>query len=130
VPASEAEGVHGVSEEENKATSRRYVEEVGNEGKLDLVEEIFDRYLSHQPDGHAQERGPEDVKRFIGEFHQAFPDLHTTIEDQRAEGEKVVTRWMMRGTHQGEFRGIDPSGEQITVTGIGLFRFSGRGQVG
>jgi steroid delta-isomerase-like uncharacterized protein len=130
VPVREAEGVHGVSKEQNKATFRRYVEEVGNEGKLDLVEEIFDRYLSHQPDGHAQERGSEDVKRFIGEFHQAFPDLHTTIEDQRAEGEKVVTRWTMRGTYQGEFRGIDPSGEQITVTGIGLFRFSGRGQGG
>ncbi len=113
-----------MSAEENKAIFRRYVEEVGNEGNLDLADEIFDRYLAHQADGHAEERGPEDVKRFIGEFHQAFPDFHSEIEDQIAEGDKVVTRWTMRGTHQGEFRGIAPTGKQITVTGIGIFRFS------
>ena len=82
---------------------------MGNEGKLDLVKEIFDSHLSHQPDGHAEERGPEDVKRFIGEFHQAFPDFHTTIEEQIAKGDKVVTRWTMRRTQQGEFRGIAPT---------------------
>ena len=113
-----------MSAEENKAIFRRYVEEVSNEGNLDLVDEIFARYVSHQPDGHTEERGPEDVKRFIGEFHQAFPDFHSTIEDQIAEGDKVATRWTIRGTHQGEFRGIAPTGKQITVTGIGIFRFS------
>ena len=113
-----------MSAEENKAIYRRYVEEVSNEGNLDLVDEIFARYVSHQPDGHTEERGPEDVKRFIGEFHQAFPDFHCTIEDQIAEGDKVATRWTIRGTHQGEFRGIAPTGKQITVTGIGIFRFS------
>ena len=118
-----------MSAEENKATFRRYVEEVGNEGNLDLVDEIFDRYLSHQPDGRAEERGPEDVKQFMGEFRQAFPDFHTIVEDQIAEGDKVVTRWTMRGTHQGEFRGIAPTGEQIMVTGIGIFRFSDEGKV-
>ena len=110
--------------EENKAIFRRYVEEVGNEGNLDLVDEIFSDYASHQPDGSVLERGPEDVKRFMGEFRSAFPDFHTTIEDQIAEDDKVVTRWTMRGTHEGEFRGIAPTGKQITVTGIGIFRFS------
>jgi predicted ester cyclase len=128
VPVREAEGVHGVSKEQNKATFRRYVEEVGNEGKLDLVKEIFDSYLSHQPDGHAKERGPEDVKRFIGEFRQAF-DFHSTMEEQIAEGDKVVIRWTIRGTQQGKFRGIAPSGEQITLKGIGIFRFSEEGKV-
>jgi steroid delta-isomerase-like uncharacterized protein len=118
-----------VSVEANKAIFRRYVQEVGNEGKLDLVDEVFDRYVSHQPDGRTLERGPEDVKRFMGEFRQAFPDFHSTIEDQIAEGDKVVTRWTMHGTHQSEFRGIAPTGEQITVTGIGIFRFSDEGKV-
>ena len=129
MPVREAEGVHGVSKEQNKATFRRYVEEVGNEGKLDLVKEIFDSYLSHQPDGHAEERGPEDVKRFIGEFRQAFPDFHSTIEEQIAEEDKIVTRWTMRRTQHGEFRGIAPTGEQITLKGIGIFRFSEEGKV-
>jgi steroid delta-isomerase-like uncharacterized protein len=110
--------------EENKAIFRRYVEEVGNEGNLDLVDEIFADYVSHQPDGSVLERGPEDVKRFMGEFRSAFPDFHTTIEDQIAEGDRVATRWTMHGTHEGEFRGIAPTGGQIRVTGIGIFRFS------
>jgi steroid delta-isomerase-like uncharacterized protein len=113
-----------MSAEKNKAIFRRYVEEVGNEGKLELADEIFDRYLAHQPDGSALERGPEDVKRFMGEFQEAFPDFHTEIEDQIAEDDKVVTRWTMRGTHRREFRGIAPTGNALEITGIGIFRFS------
>jgi hypothetical protein len=59
--------------EENKAIFRRYVEEVTNQGNLELADEIFDRYLAHQPNGSVLERGPEDVKRLLGEFHAAFP---------------------------------------------------------
>jgi len=113
-----------VSSEENKAIFRRYVEEVGNEGRLELADEIFDRYLAHQADGSVLERGPEDVKRFMGEFREAFPDFHSTVEDQIAEGDKVVTRWTMRGTHEGEFRGMPPTGNKLEITGIGIFRFS------
>ncbi len=94
--------------EENKAIFRRYVEEIGNEGDLDLVDELFSDYAAHQPDGSVLERGPEDVKRFMGEVRRAFPDFHSTIEDQIAEGDKVVTRLTMRGTHEVEFRGIAP----------------------
>jgi steroid delta-isomerase-like uncharacterized protein len=109
----------------NKYVFRRYVEEVGNEGNLDLVDEIFDRYVSHQPDGSTSERGPADVKRFLGELREAFPDYRSDIEDQIAEGDKVATRWRMHGTHQGEFRGLAPTGKQVNITGIGIFRFSG-----
>jgi steroid delta-isomerase-like uncharacterized protein len=118
-----------VPAEENKAIFRRYVEELGNEGNFDLADEIFDHYLAHQSDGTTLERGPEDVKRFMGEFRSAFPDFHSTIEDMVAEGDKVVTRWMARGTHQGEFRGIAPTGKEIEMTGIGIFRFSTEGKV-
>jgi hypothetical protein len=62
------------TEEENKAIVRRYVEEMSNQGKLDLVDEIFDRYVSHQPDGSTLERGPEDVKRIRAAHFEAFPD--------------------------------------------------------
>ena len=113
-----------MSAEENKAIFRRYVEGVGNEGNLGLADDIFDRYLAHQPDGSVLERGPEDVKRFMGEFREAFPDFHSEIEDQIAEGDKVVSRWRMHGTHRGEFRGIAPTGIALDITGIGIFRFS------
>jgi hypothetical protein len=55
-----------MSEEENKAIFRRYIEEIPNQGNLKVADEIFDRYLAHQPDGSVLERGPEDVKWFIG----------------------------------------------------------------
>jgi serine phosphatase RsbU (regulator of sigma subunit) len=118
-----------VSTEENKATFRRYVEEVSNQGNFDLAGEIFDTYLAHQPDGLVLERGPEDVKRFQAGFHGAFPDFHATIEDQIAEGDKVMTRWKIRGTLQGEFRGIGHTGKEVEINGIGIFRFSPEGKV-
>jgi serine phosphatase RsbU (regulator of sigma subunit) len=118
-----------VSAEENKAIFRRYVEEVSNQGNLEVAEEIFDRYLAHQPDGTVLERGPEDVKRFQAELRSAFHGLHATIEDQLAEDDRVVTRWRMRGIHHGEFRGIAPTGEEVEINGIGIFRFSPEGKV-
>jgi serine phosphatase RsbU (regulator of sigma subunit) len=118
-----------VSAEENKATFRRYVEEVTNRGNLEVADEIFDRYLAHQPDGTVLERGPEDVKRFQAELRSAFHGLHATIEDQLAEDDRVVTRWRMRGIHHGEFRGIAPTGEEVEINGIGIFRFSPEGKV-
>jgi steroid delta-isomerase-like uncharacterized protein len=117
------------TEEVNKAIFRRYVEEVSNQGKLELADEIFDRYRSHQPDGSVLERGPEDVKRFQAEFREAFDDFHAAVEDQIAEGDKVVTRWTIRGTHRGEFRGIAPTGKELAIRGIGIFRFSSEGKV-
>ncbi len=68
---------------------RCYIEEVSSQKNLELANEIFDCYLAHQPDGSVLERSPEDVKRLLSVFHAAFPDFHSTIEDQIAGG----TRW-------------------------------------
>jgi serine phosphatase RsbU (regulator of sigma subunit) len=118
-----------VSTEENRAIFRRYIEEVWNQTNLELVDEIFDRYISHQPDGSTLERGPEDVKRFVGEFRTAFPDLRLSIDDQIAEGDKVMIRETARGTHQGELRGMAPTGEEVEIPGMAVFRFSSEGKV-
>jgi steroid delta-isomerase-like uncharacterized protein len=115
--------------EENKAIFRRYAEEVGNQQNFELVDEIFERYISHQPDGSTLVRGPEDVKRFHREFHSAFSDFHINIEDQIAEGDKVVSRYTMRGTHQRAFRGMAPTGKEIEIKGVTIFRFSPEGKV-
>ncbi len=114
-----------MSTDENKATFRRYVEEGWARGNVEVADEVFaDRYVAHQPDGSQEERGPEDVKQFLRQYREAFPDLEITVEDQIAGGDKVVTRWASRGTHQGEFRGIAPTGNEVSLTGIGIFRFS------
>jgi serine phosphatase RsbU (regulator of sigma subunit) len=117
------------TEEENKAIVRRYVEEISNEGNLDLVDEIFDRYVSHQPDGSTLERGPEDVKRIRAAHFEAFPDERVSIEEQIAEGDKVVSRMTVRGTHQRGFRGMAPTGKEVEIKGISIFRFSEEGKV-
>jgi steroid delta-isomerase-like uncharacterized protein len=117
------------TEEENKATFKRYIEEVWNQGRLEVADEIFDRYLAHQADGLTLQRGPEDVKRFVSEFRAAFPDFHISINDQIAEGDKVVVHATIRGTHHREFRGMAPTGKQIEERGFSVFRFSEEGKV-
>src|SRR5215210_7219253 len=118
-----------MSTEKNKAIFRRYIEEVPNQGNLEAVDEIFDRYLAHQPDGSTLERGPEDVKRFQSEFRSAFHNMSLSIDDQIAEGDKVMTRVTLRGTHLGEFRGLAPTGKEIEIKGVSIFRFSSEGKV-
>jgi steroid delta-isomerase-like uncharacterized protein len=116
--------------EENKAIFRRYAEEVGNQHNFEIVDQIFEeRYISHQPDGSTLERGPEDVKRFHREFRSAFSDFHINIEEQIAEGDKVVSRYTMRGTHQRAFRGLAPTGKEVELKAVTIFRFSDEGKV-
>jgi len=55
-------------------------------------------------------------------YRTAFPDVHFTIEDQIAEGDRVVTRWTARGTHQGPLVGIPPTSKQVTMSGIAIYR--------
>jgi serine phosphatase RsbU (regulator of sigma subunit) len=118
-----------VPAEENKAIFRRYVEEVPNQGNLEVTDEIFDRYLSHQADGSTLERGPEDVKRFTEEYRSAFPDWRISIDEQIAEGDKVVNRVTLRGTHQRQFRDMAPTGKEVELKAVTIFRFSPEGKV-
>ncbi len=115
--------------EENKAIFRRYVEEVPNRGNLDVADEIFDRYVAHQADGSTLERGPEDVKRFTEEYRLAFPDFRLSIDEQIAEGDKVVNRVTLRGIQKGEFRDMAPTGKEMEVKAVTIFRFSPEGKV-
>jgi len=118
-----------VPAEENKAIFRRYVEEVPNQGNLEVADEIFGRYLAHQSDGSTLERGPEDVKRFTEEYRSAFPDWRISIDEQIAEGDKVVNRVTLRGTHQRQFRDMAPTGKEVEVKAVTIFRFSKEGKV-
>jgi serine phosphatase RsbU (regulator of sigma subunit) len=118
-----------VPAEVNKVTFRRYIEEVQLQGNLEVADEIFDRYISHQSDGSTLERGPEDVKRFTEEYRSAFPDWRISIDEQLAEGDKVVNRVTLRGTHQRQFRDMAPTGKEIEIKAVTIFRFSPEGKV-
>lgn len=57
-------------------------------------------------------------------LYKAFPDYHVTVEDQIAEGERVVTRWTCHGTHEGEFQGMPPTGKKMAMSEITIFRIA------
>jgi predicted ester cyclase len=111
--------------EENKAIVRRFMEEAFGGGKPELVDNLLDPdFVRYDPYIQAGEvRGAQTVKDNIVWFRNAFPDLSCTVEVQLAEGDKVVSRWTARGTHQGEFFGVAPTGNQVEFTGIQIDRF-------
>jgi predicted ester cyclase len=113
--------------EENKAKARRLFEEGFSQGNTDVVDEVLNPdFVCYDPNSESgQVRGSETIKAEIEYFRNAVPDLTYTIEDQIAEGDKVVTRYTVSGTHQGEFFGVAPTGERIRMTGISIDRFEG-----
>jgi steroid delta-isomerase-like uncharacterized protein len=115
-------GAHIMSEEENKATIRSWVEEAWNKGNMAIADNMYTAtYVLHDASGPID--GPTGLAQFIAMFRMAFPDLHMTIEDQITEGDKVAWRFTVRGTHHGEFMGISPTGKPVTVTGTVISRF-------
>jgi predicted ester cyclase len=89
-----------MSTEENKALLRRAWDEVYGQGRLDSIEEfVLDDVIAHEPDGDV--RGAEGFKRYLATYLAAFPDTSVTVEDVIAEGDKVVSRYTVRGTHKG-----------------------------
>lgn len=107
----------------NKALARRLLEEAFNAGRLDVTDEIVATdFVGHDPSLPEEVRGPSGVKELIAGYRAAFPDIHMTIEDQIADGDRVVSRWRATGTHQGELMGIPGTGKQATVTGVTIDR--------
>lgn len=108
---------------ENEALVRRYVEEVYDQRKLEVADEIFaPDFVLHDPDLPGGARGSEGMKGVVETFIGAFPDLQVSLDDVFSSGEKVVTRWTSRGTHQGELMGIAPTGNRVEVTAVGIWR--------
>ena len=116
-----------MSAEENKAIARRIMNEAMNDGRLEVADELIaSDWVDHDPANPPDfAGGPDAFKQLVSLYRGAFPDLRMTIEDMVAEGDRVVTRWTARGTHEGELMGVPPSGKQVTVTGIGIDRIAG-----
>jgi predicted ester cyclase len=112
--------------EENKAISRRWLEDLFNAGNLNVADEIVaPEHTNHDPTVPDFPSGPEGLKRVAGLYRDAFPDALFTVEDQIDDGDKVVTRWSVRGTHRGGFLGFYPTGSRVKMTGITIDRISG-----
>jgi len=113
-----------VSAEEHKTLIRRLFEQGFNRGRLSIVDEIFqpdfvDRSTPDQPPGI------QGVKDYMAMVRTGFPDIAVTIEDLVAAEDRVVVRTTWRGTHQGTYEGVPPTGKQATRTMIQIFRVAG-----
>ena len=110
--------------EANKTVSRRFFEEVFSRGRLNLLDEIIAKDHVNSGPGTLPglPNGPEGTKQFVTVYRNAFPDVDFTINEQIAEGDKVVTRWTAQGTHKGELMGTPATGKSATVTGISVDR--------
>ncbi len=118
-----------MSTEENKAIIRRIIEEAFNKGNLAVVDDLMaTNHVYHEPSGQ-EVNGPEGFKQMITTYRTAFPDLHLTIDDMVAEGDKVAFRFIFRGTHKGDLMGIAPTGKQVTLTVTVISRFVGGKEV-
>jgi steroid delta-isomerase-like uncharacterized protein len=112
-----------MSTDDNKAIARRLIDEAWNQGNLNTVDELLaPNHVGHHSLVPNQPSSREFYKQYIVRTRTAFPDFHATIEEQIAEGDLVVTRWSVHGTHQGTFRGHSPTGKQMSLTGIVIDR--------
>jgi len=113
-----------MSAEDNKALARRWLDEVWNKGDLSLIDELIaPNYVLHDPMRPGL-KGRTGIRESIASFRIAFPDLHFTIEEQITEGDLIVTRYTVQGTHLGPLMGIPATGKQGTITGMDIYRIT------
>ena len=114
-----------MSAEDNKALVSRYFNAAWNQGNPSVIDDLFAATFHHHNPGVPNGGSREGFKQFNSVFRSAFPDLRISQDDVIAEGDQVVTRFTVHGTHQGELQGIPPTGKQMTITGIEIVRVSG-----
>ena len=112
-----------MSAEQNKAILRQAYDAI-NRNDLDALDEMAASDITDHDPAPGQGPGLEGVKDYFSSLHAAFPDVHMDVEDMIAEGDKVVARVSVSGTHQGEFMGIAPTGNRVTITGIDILRIT------
>lgn len=112
-----------MSTEQNKAVARRHFEELWTKGDLAVADEIYSPstvgHCGNLPD---QTGYPACEKELVRQDLIAFPDGVATVEDQIAEGDKVLTRWRFHGTHRDELYGHFASGNEVSVAGFHVHR--------
>jgi predicted ester cyclase len=109
----------------NKGVVRRFYKEVFVHWNLALVDQVVSpQFTSHDwPEGSPT--GPQTFRDFYSAIRSALPDARYEVDDLIAEGDKVVVRWRLLGTHKGDFRGIAPTGRAIALKGIAIYRVQG-----
>lgn len=111
---------------EKKNLCRQLIETVWNQGKVDELDKFVTPGHQYTDKSTSfQQPGPVDLKKYVLAFRTAFPDLNCKIDDQIAEGDKVVTIMTVSATHEGDFMGFAPSHKKASVPTIVVQRFEG-----
>jgi steroid delta-isomerase-like uncharacterized protein len=108
---------------DTKAVYRRFIEEVANKGNFALADELLaEDVIEYEilPPGLPANR--DGIRQLFRLLRTAFPDLEITIEDLLNDGDKVVARVTLRGTHSGEFLGLPPTGKKVAYEAIDISR--------
>lgn len=109
--------------DDNTRLARRFHGEIFEQDSLDVADEILTPdFRWHNPALPADVSGAQGVKQFAQMLRAAFPDYRLTNDDTIEAADRVVVRWTHRGTHDGEFLGIAPTGREVVITGIDIFR--------
>jgi len=111
--------------EANKAVVRKVVEEIWNRGNLAAIDELMAPDFVNRDPANPGVTDRESLRQSVAAFIKAFPDRHVVVEELIAEGDKVAKRWSNRATHRGEFKGIPPTNNPVSVTGISIYRVAG-----
>ncbi|MDD1753982.1 MAG: ester cyclase [Methanotrichaceae archaeon] len=107
--------------EDNKSIVRRFFEEGPSKGNLSIADELMSSdFVMHTP--LAASPGIKGIKEVVTTCRTAFEHLNVTIEDNVAEGDKVVACFTARGLHTGQFMALPATGKPITMSGIEIFR--------
>lgn len=111
------------TEQENKELARRFHEEVWEKRNLDFIDEqIAEDFVGYDPSLPEPVRGPEGVRETAELFQSAFPDAGVEIEQLVAEDDLLAIHRTLTGTHEGEFMGIEPTGAEVEVEGMAIYR--------
>ncbi|WP_246998722.1 ester cyclase [Halosolutus gelatinilyticus] len=100
-------------------TVRRDVEEIWNGDDLDAIDDLVsDDFVYRNPMVEEDVRGPDEYRWLVENFRGAVPDFEMTVEEMIADGDTVATRFRTTGTHEKELLGVEPTGNEIDVTGM------------
>ncbi|MCB9076356.1 MAG: ester cyclase [Anaerolineaceae bacterium] len=112
---------------ENKAVAQKLYDVI-NSNALDSLDALIAVNVNDHNPSPGVAPGLAGTKQTLSMYHAVFSDLRVTAEDMIADGDKVVVRLTMTGTHTGEFMGLPPTGKPVTMSGIEMFRLAG-GQI-
>ena len=109
--------------EDNKRLVRRALQEIYAEGNFELAYELIHAgYADHEPAHPDRPAGPESVRQTVRSLHETFGELRFDLEDEIAEGDKVVQRVTMSGRHTGPLMGRQPTGARFAVRHVYIWR--------